>query len=119
MPPLVSETAITVAPAAAANCANREPTFPKPWIATLSPAIARPRRVRVSSSAKKTPRPVASSRPSEPPTASGLPVTTLSTECPWFIEKVSKIQAITAGLVPTSGAAMSFSGPISLTISEV
>jgi hypothetical protein len=32
---------------------------------------------------------------------------------------VSKIQAITAGVVPTSGAAMSFSGPISLTISDV
>jgi hypothetical protein len=32
---------------------------------------------------------------------------------------VSKIQAITRGSVPTSGAGMSFSGPISLTISDV
>jgi hypothetical protein len=50
---------------------------------------------------------------------SGLPVTTPSTECPLFIEYVSKIQAITAGVVPTSGAGMSFSGPISLMISVV
>jgi hypothetical protein len=48
-----------------------------------------------------------------------LPVTTPSTEWPWFIEKVSKIHAITAGVVPTSGAGMSFSGPISFTISDV
>ena len=108
-----------MAPASEANFANSEPTLPKPWIAILSPSIATPRRVSVSSSEKKTPRPVASSRPSEPPIASGLPVTTLSTEYPLFIENVSKIHAMIAGLVPTSGAGMSFSGPISLTISEV
>jgi hypothetical protein len=62
---------------------------------------------------------VASSRPSEPPIASGFPVTTPSTECPLFIEYVSKIQAITLASVPTSGAGMSFSGPISLMISVV
>ena len=50
---------------------------------------------------------------------SGLPVTTPSTEWPLFIEYVSKIQAITAPSVPTSGAGMSFSGPISLMISDV
>ena len=50
---------------------------------------------------------------------SGLPVTTPSTEWPLFIEYVSKIQAITAPSVPTSGAGMSFSGPISLMISVV
>ena len=36
-----------------------------------------------------------------------------------FIEYVSKIQAIVDAFVPTSGAGMSFSGPISLMISEV
>jgi len=36
-----------------------------------------------------------------------------------FIEYVSKIQAITLPSVPTSGAGMSFSGPISLMISVV
>ena len=50
---------------------------------------------------------------------SGLPVTTPSTEWPLFMEYVSKIQAITRPSVPTSGAGMSFSGPISLMISVV
>ena len=36
-----------------------------------------------------------------------------------FIEYVSKIQAIVEPSVPTSGAGMSFSGPISLMISLV
>ena len=46
-------------------------------------------------------------------------MTTPSTECPTFIEYVSKTQAITCEFVPTSGAGMSFSGPISLMISVV
>ena len=46
-------------------------------------------------------------------------MTTPSTEWPTFIEYVSKIQAMTWALVPTSGAGMSFSGPISLMISVV
>ncbi len=46
-------------------------------------------------------------------------MTTPSTEWPLFIEYVSKIQAITRASVPTSGAGMSFSGPISLMISLV
>ena len=46
-------------------------------------------------------------------------MTTPSTEWPLFIEYVSKIHAIVAAFVPTSGAGMSFSGPISLMISEV
>ncbi len=43
---------------------------------------------------KRPPRAVASSRPSEPPIVSGLPVTTPRTEWPLFIEYVSKIHAI-------------------------
>ena len=46
-------------------------------------------------------------------------MTTPSTEWPTFIEYVSKIHAITCASVPTSGAGMSFSGPISLMISLV
>ena len=46
-------------------------------------------------------------------------MTTPSTEWPLFIEYVSKIHAITLASVPTSGAGMSFSGPISLMISLV
>ena len=76
-------------------------------------------RASADSRQKTAPRAVASARPSEPPIVSGLPVTTPSTEWPLFIEYVSKIQAIIAALVPTSGAGMSFSGPISLMISDV
>jgi len=80
--PLESEIAITLAPAAAARLASWEPTLPKPWIAILSPSNASPRRSSVSSRQTRTLRPVASSRPSDPPIASGFPVTTLSTEWP-------------------------------------
>ena len=62
---------------------------------------------------------MAPSRPTDPPMESGFPVTTPSTEWPTFIEYVSKIHAITCAFVPTSGAGMSFSGPISLMISVV
>ena len=72
-----------------------------------------------SRSTNSAPREVASSRPSEPPMTSGLPVTTPRTEWPLFIENVSKIHAIVVPSVPTSGAGMSFSGPISLMISLV
>ena len=46
-------------------------------------------------------------------------MTTPSTQWPLFIEYVSKIHAIVLAFVPTSGAGMSFSGPISLMISDV
>ena len=83
------------------------------------PASARSSFATASRMQKSAPRAVASSRPSEPPIVSGLPVTTPSTEWPLFIEYVSKIHAITEPSVPTSGAGMSFSGPISLMISLV
>ena len=63
------------------------------------------------------PRPGASTRPSDPPTSTGLPVTAAGTEWPECIEIVSMIHAITWGLVPMSGAGMSFSGPIRMAIS--
>src|SRR5205807_9917518 len=58
-----------------------------------------------------TPRPVALERPLLPPMASGLPVTTAGTEYPLAIETVSMIHAIISGVVLTSGAGMSLSGP--------
>ena len=71
------------------------PTLPKPCTATRSALRARGPASRSADSRQKiAPRAVASSRPSEPPIVSGLPVTTPSTECPLFIEYVSKIQAI-------------------------
>ena len=63
------------------------------------------------------PRPGASTRPSEPPTSTGLPVTEAVTEWPWCIDTVSMIQAMIWGLVPMSGAGMSFSGPMRIEIS--
>jgi hypothetical protein len=54
----------------------------------------------------------ASARPTEPPIAVGLPVTTPGTEKPRCIDTVSMIQAIVWALVPTSGAGMSESGPM-------
>src|SRR2546422_11550041 len=64
------------------------------------------------------PRDVASSRPSEPPMTSGLPVTTPGWAKPLFIEIVSMIHAIVWLSVYTSGAGMSFSGPMMIEISE-
>src|SRR5256885_10527222 len=64
------------------------------------------------------PRDVASSRPSEPPMTSGLPVTTPGWANPLFIEIVSMIHAIVWLSVYTSGAGMSFSGPMMIEISD-
>src|SRR5437764_480292 len=111
--------ATTAAPSSCRNFARNEPTLPNPCTATFMPASRRSCFATASRMQKRLPRAVASSRPSDPPTLSGLPVTTPSTEWPLFIEYVSKIHAITDGSVPTSGAGMSFSGPISLMISLV
>src|SRR5206468_13033285 len=64
------------------------------------------------------PRDVASSRPSDPPIARGLPVTTPGTAKPLAIEIVSMIQAIVWSSVYTSGAGMSFSRPMMIEISD-
>jgi len=66
-----------------------------------------------------TPRPVASTRPSEPPRSTGLPVTTPVAVEPVFIEYVSIIQAMIWPLVFTSGAGMSLEGPMMMPISLV
>jgi len=66
-----------------------------------------------------TPRPVALTRPSEPPRWIGLPVTTPVAVLPVFIEYVSIIQAMIWPLVPTSGAGMSRCGPMIKPISLV
>ena len=56
-------------------------------------------------------------RPSDPPSGIGLPVTTAGDVYPTCIEYVSMIQAIVWELVFTSGAGMSFSGPMMMLIS--
>jgi len=60
---------------------------------------------------------VASRRPSDPPSAIGLPVTTALATCPTWLEYVSIIHAMIRSLVPTSGAGTSTCGPTKLTIS--
>ena len=52
------------------------PTLPKPCTATRAPSRSRPMRRAASRPVTKTPRPVALTRPSEPPRCIGLPVTT-------------------------------------------
>ena len=52
------------------------PALPNPWIETLAPSVARPISCIASFAMYKHPRAVALSRPSDPPIAIGLPVTT-------------------------------------------
>ena len=70
--------------AALASAASRVPSRRCRSPESRRGALRSVRRAARSASSRQTqtPRPVASSRPSEPPTASGLPVTTLSTEWP-------------------------------------
>jgi hypothetical protein len=95
------------------------PTLPKPWRMTRLPSTGRPILAAAAAAVTKTPRPVASLRPKEPPRGMGFPVTTPGTVRPTFMEKVSIIQAISRSPVFTSGAGMSRSGPSRMPISEV
>jgi hypothetical protein len=62
------------------------PTLPKPCTATRAPSIGRPVSLAASTPTVNTPRPVASTRPSEPPRSTGLPVTTPVAVAPTFME---------------------------------
>ncbi|MNH27560.1 hypothetical protein D3C79_876770 [compost metagenome] len=62
------------------------PTLPKPCTATLAPSSCTPKRLATSQPVTNTPRPVAFSRPREPPRWIGLPVTTPVMVVPWFME---------------------------------
>src|SRR3989442_1749384 len=104
IPPDTSLTATTVVPASLLRRRARWlPTLPKPWITTRPPLIGIPKSRAYSCITYITPRPVASSRPSDPPKAIGFPVTTAGLY-PWRLEYSSRIQAITCALVLTSGA---------------
>ena len=76
-------------------------------------------RRAVSRPTTNTPRPVALTRPSDPPSSIGLPVTTPVAVAPVFIEYVSIIHAMICALVLTSGAGMSLCGPMMRPISLV
>ena len=86
MVPVWSCTATTIAPLAANILAATEPTLPKPCTATRAPSMLMLRRRIASRPTTNTPRPVAATRPSEPPSGIGLPVTTPVAVAPTFIE---------------------------------
>src|SRR5216684_2106787 len=99
------------------SCAETDPTLPNPWMATDAPLMSNPRCFADSRVAIVTPRPVASWRPSDPPSSSGLPVTTAVSVWPTCMLYVSITHAMTCSLVLTSGAGTSFSGPMASMIS--
>ena len=73
MPPFTSLTAITLAPASVSSSRARlPPTLPKPWMTTRLPLRGMPKSRAYSAITYITPRPVASSRPSEPPSDSQI-----------------------------------------------
>ncbi len=79
MPPWVSETATTSAPMLSSSEAATEPALPKPCTAMVAPMMSSPMWRAASEMVTTQPRPVASTRPSEPPRLTGLPVTTPGT----------------------------------------
>ncbi len=86
MVPVWSCTATILAPASAKSSAATEPTLPKPCTAMRAPRRSMPRRRAASRPVTNTPRPVAFTRPSEPPRCRGFPVTTPVAVPPTFIE---------------------------------
>ena len=86
MPPLLSDTAMIVAPSSPSSRAATLPAFPKPCTATLAPFSAIFFSRQASRVTNWTPRAVASLRPWEPPICSGLPVTTPSCVDPTVME---------------------------------
>ncbi len=119
MAPYASLIATTFTPSRRAESAKYEATLPKPWMATRWPSSFSPRASAAASSVNVTPRPVASRRPSEPPSETGFPVTQPGTVWPACMEYVSMIQAMVWAFVLTSGAGMSLSGPMMRLISVV
>ncbi len=74
-PPFQSLTATTRAPLRRSSWAATAPTLPNPCTATRAPASSNPMWRAASRATIVTPRPVASRRPADPPSASGFPVT--------------------------------------------
>ena len=88
-----------------------DPTLPKPWMLMVEPSRSKFLSFAHSVMQCTRPCPVALSRPSVPPDATGLPVTTPFTLClftmPTVFMYVSMAQAMVCALVPMSGAGMS------------
>jgi hypothetical protein len=110
IPPFESDTAITLNPSSWAIFANHPPTFPNPWIATLPLLILF--ALSASLRTKNPPCDVALSRPSEPPSSIGFPVMVPGAWFPVIFSYSSSIHDIVCPSVFTSGAGMSFHGPM-------
>ena len=83
--PLTSWIATIFAPASKKILAAALPTLPKPCTAIRAPSSFTPTFRMAASPVTNTPRPVASARPSDPPSATGLPVTTPVAVLPVFM----------------------------------
>ena len=116
--PPTSEAATTRYPRALASRAAHVPTLPNPWMATVVALRSIPAAVTAWSRQMMHPVPVASVRPGDPPSSTGLPVTTAG-EWPARWEYSSTIQAMTWALVAMSGAGMSTVGPMMSAIARV
>ncbi len=81
-------------------------------MATVNSSLSLSKRLRISRSANKPPRPVAASLPSEPPAPILLPVKAALDVSPVSFSNSSTIQSIMVALVLTSGAGTSLSGPM-------
>jgi hypothetical protein len=75
MAPPASATPTIVAPSSCVNRAAQAPTLPKPCMTKVASPGSRPISGAASAKTWTTPRPVAASRPWEPSSAIGLPVT--------------------------------------------
>jgi len=113
--PPASATPTILAPSCCIRRAAQAPTFPKPCITNVAPEGSRSISGAASRNTWTTPRPVAASRPKEPSSAIGLPVTQAGV-WPWSFPYSSMSQAMTWALVPTSGAGMSRWGPSTFSI---
>src|SRR5918999_5131062 len=91
--------------------ASHDPAFPYPWTATGVSSRRHPRALTRRSRQIAEPRPVAASRPSEPPRTTGFPVITAGFG-PYFREYSSAIHPMIRGVVLTYGAGAATSGPI-------
>ena len=115
MVPPASFTASRRAPRPQRISAAFDPTFPNPCRMNVLPAGVAPRSANHSWMQYASPCPVALTRPSDPPMRVSFPVTTPRSLCrsrsPSVYWRSSSPMMVPS--VPTSGAGMSRSGPIS------
>ena len=117
--PFESLAAMTVAPSFSRYLPAYTDALPNPCSATFAPLRPMPRALAASLTQYAVPRPVATFLASEPPMSMSLPVITPGI-CllPLSLLYTSMICTISVPVVYTSGAGMSFSGPMISAISN-